>query len=80
MMYEICENCGAHLDHGERCDCEKKKAPTAATARTSELNMTSKHIITHIHNTTKEKDCQVPYKKEIDDIFKGMNGAREAEV
>ena len=21
MMYTVCEDCGAHLDHGEKCDC-----------------------------------------------------------
>lgn len=20
--YEVCQECGAHLDHGEQCDCE----------------------------------------------------------
>lgn len=25
MKYVICENCGAHLDHGEKCDCGGKK-------------------------------------------------------
>lgn len=24
MKYEVCENCGAHLDHGEKCDCGGK--------------------------------------------------------
>ncbi len=23
-MYKICPHCGAHLDHGERCDCQDK--------------------------------------------------------
>ena len=22
MKYRICQRCGAHLDYGERCDCE----------------------------------------------------------
>ena len=26
MKYEVCPNCGAHLDHGEHCDCMKRKA------------------------------------------------------
>lgn len=31
--YEVCRNCGAHLDHGERCDCmERKKEDSAQTA------------------------------------------------
>lgn len=25
MKYEVCENCGAHLDHGEKCDCESEE-------------------------------------------------------
>lgn len=24
-MYWTCPDCGAHLDHGERCDCKKEK-------------------------------------------------------
>lgn len=34
MKYETCPNCGAHLDHGEKCDCDKEKenAPDAAGA------------------------------------------------
>lgn len=23
MYYKTCPNCGAHLDTGERCDCER---------------------------------------------------------
>lgn len=25
MKYEICESCGAHLDHGEKCDCQNEE-------------------------------------------------------
>lgn len=25
MKYEVCESCGAHLDHGEKCDCKENK-------------------------------------------------------
>ena len=25
MKYQVCEHCGAHLDHGEKCDCENEK-------------------------------------------------------
>lgn len=28
--YKICPKCGAHLDHGELCDCEDHKAQEAA--------------------------------------------------
>lgn len=24
-MYWTCPDCGAHLDHGEQCDCRKEK-------------------------------------------------------
>lgn len=23
--YKICEKCGAHLDHGEKCDCTENR-------------------------------------------------------
>ncbi len=26
--YRTCPRCGAHLDHGERCDCQEEKAET----------------------------------------------------
>ena len=25
MKYRICQRCGAHLDYGERCDCEEQE-------------------------------------------------------
>lgn len=25
MQYKVCEKCGAHLDFGERCDCETEE-------------------------------------------------------
>lgn len=33
--YEVCQDCGAHLDHGERCDCqdEEKKASAEGEIR-----------------------------------------------
>ena len=35
MKYYVCPNCGAHLDHGERCDCEDKKEDTSAGTEAS---------------------------------------------
>ena len=36
MRYCECPECGAHLDPGERCDCQKKReAAPAATGTTS---------------------------------------------
>lgn len=23
MKYKVCDHCGAHLDNGEMCDCQK---------------------------------------------------------
>lgn len=31
MKYKVCPNCGAHLDHGEHCDCMKRKADKKAS-------------------------------------------------
>lgn len=28
--YSVCPNCGAHLDPGERCDCQQELAVSAA--------------------------------------------------
>ena len=33
--YEVCPYCGAHLDHGESCDCQKESGRvTAVTVNT----------------------------------------------
>lgn len=29
MIYKVCPYCGAHLDPGERCDCDGAKKETA---------------------------------------------------
>lgn len=31
--YKTCPRCGAHLDHGERCDCMDRRLETVETAR-----------------------------------------------
>lgn len=36
MMYHTCPYCGANLDPGERCDCQKEEsAPAAGTAKSA---------------------------------------------
>ena len=25
LQYKVCRECGSHLDHGETCDCGRKK-------------------------------------------------------
>ncbi|MCI6854735.1 MAG: hypothetical protein MR908_05375 [Firmicutes bacterium] len=32
QYFEVCKNCGAHLDPGERCDCEQARTPMASLA------------------------------------------------
>ena len=32
-QYKICHMCGAHLDHGERCECMDRRPDTVETAR-----------------------------------------------
>ena len=32
-QYRICPRCGAHLDHGERCDCTDRRPEPAEAAR-----------------------------------------------
>lgn len=54
MKYKERPMCGAHLDYGEKCDCEKREARTAETARTSNAN---KKIPYH-YDTTKREVCQ----------------------
>lgn len=30
-MFDVCPKCGANLDPGERCDCQKEKASSEMT-------------------------------------------------
>lgn len=32
-QYKTCPHCGAHLDHGERCDCQDEKREAAPLQR-----------------------------------------------
>lgn len=33
MIFKICENCGAHLDAGEICDCTYEEKDSAAESK-----------------------------------------------
>ncbi len=36
--YRTCIYCGAHLDHGERCDCKKEAAPSATNTEDGKVS------------------------------------------
>jgi hypothetical protein len=36
MQFKICRDCGAHLDSGESCDCQKEKAAPMMTEAASQ--------------------------------------------
>lgn len=38
MRYKLCPYCGAHLDHGERCDCQDKREDASDAAETPSKN------------------------------------------
>lgn len=38
--YKICPNCGAALDPGEVCDCQKEAAPDATNIESGEADQT----------------------------------------
>lgn len=38
--YEVCRDCGAHLDHGEKCDCAEREKKEAAQASGSGAGQT----------------------------------------
>ena len=33
MQYKVCPDCGAHLDHGEPCDCKKEETAPLSRER-----------------------------------------------
>lgn len=57
--YRVCPYCGAALDPGELCDCDKKTAPDAANiwsghGESEAVKLTIKDIV-----TGKADSCQV---------------------
>ena len=64
--YNICQNCGAHLDPGEVCDCEKEQ-PEAGPYQCSTNRQTS---------TEKgiKKECpNLPQLKHTEEIHKNTS-------
>lgn len=54
-QYRTCPYCGANLDPGERCDCEKKSAPDAANIRDGKAGETPN---TKSHYTRSPRNCK----------------------
>ena len=38
MKYKVCDHCGAHLDNGETCDCQRDAEETDSDEERSENN------------------------------------------
>lgn len=36
--YEVCQDCGAHLDHGEQCDCREEDSSQDAVYKAEVYN------------------------------------------
>ena len=36
--YEVCQDCGAHLDHGEQCDCASSYEEEAEQSADRRIN------------------------------------------
>ena len=49
QYFEVCKNCGAHLDPGERCDCEDTRTPMASLAHN--FHPIGQNEILHIQTT-----------------------------
>ena len=35
--YEVCQDCGAHLDHGEQCDCREEDSSQDAVYEAEDI-------------------------------------------
>ncbi len=54
--YRVCPNCGAHLDPGESCDCQRKtKAPVSAANADEGKVETVERVSASIMNETEGK-------------------------
>lgn len=44
MKFIVCPECGAHLDHGESCDCKKKAPAVSKQTRCKKITSPFSHI------------------------------------
>ena len=42
--YRTCPRCEAHLDPGERCDCQEKTAPSAANTESGKADRSDQTV------------------------------------
>jgi len=52
MYFKTCEECGAHLDPGERCDCEKNEKARPGR-RTDSKNNSLDYLSKEYHSKSK---------------------------
>ena len=62
MQYKVCPDCGAHLDPGERCDCEAKKKSRSAGTETApdDEDMTGINLIYHPNSLEAKSQALLP--------------------
>lgn len=57
--FSVCENCGAHLDPGEECECMRKPAQgTNPGGGVVSRNDKTEYNNMHLHYTKKAPKCQ----------------------
>lgn len=76
-MYKTCPHCGAHLDHGESCDCIKRAAPGVATTENG------KNVSTDIKNVSEKPEKikpKFPTTAEIEAAILDLTAEERAEL
>ena len=56
--FSVCENCGAHLDPGEECDCMKTPAKGTNQGGQAEQYVSSTYRNMHLYYTKNAPKCQ----------------------
>ena len=74
--YRACPNCGANLDPGETCDCEKKPAKEAKQLPAAKIK---RHSTTDLFNETNEAARTAGLLAELDAILDYAEPARGAQ-